>query len=904
MEQFAPRSGGTALISVDPAVAGDPLRMATLFLRSVFGGQDYGFVALFNKPSKRSRFIPLSSEGWYNEAAKNAMAAREKENVYFAIGVQGQQPHGGRGKEADVIALPGLWADIDVLGPNHAATSLPPTMDDAWSIIRAVPFRPTVVVYSGGGLQSHWLFREPMETATEKDRLAAKRLSRGFQGLLAGVASRNGWSIDNTADLCRLLRVPGTYNRKQEAPVLVRYDVIDDGQRYNPSEFEEFVDLEADPELKAHIQGAAPESPSAEFLLVLAGCPWMQHCKNDAARLPEPEWYRMLSILCRCKDGNQIAHDLSSAYPKYSAAETEEKIRQAIGAAGPVTCTFIEDQLGQGQYCNQCKHHGKVKSPIVLGIRKRAKPDAEDRTGRFPAGGVRLPNIQTTDRQLREISRDALGALRLFNTPPSLFARSGKMVCITEDETGRHIVSEVSDRILRNRLTRSADFYEVRSSDFRSCAPPVDVVRDVLAMPLVDWGVPPLQAIIESPALREDGTVISLSGYDPASRLFYAANRALIVPEIPERPSKNQVNAAIDLILDTIGDFPFVDKSSQANAIASMLTPVCRPAINGPTPLALFDATNQGTGKSLLSEVVSLIASGREGALFSAAREAEEWRKQLTSVLREGSAIVIIDNVNYRLDSPDLCKALTETIHGDRILGQSQTVNLPVRCAWIATGNNIQVGGDMPRRCYWVRMDAKCSRPFKRTEFRHKRLKQYVLIHRGALLAALLTLARSWFAAGSPQPDVAPVGSFEDWTTIIGGILQHAGIEGFLANSDQLYEQGDTESIQWEAFLTTLDNVFNGEPFTVAEVWERMTNKSYNVATRLADLTDTAEELRGAFPEFIAKALDREGFFKQRLGFAFGQHLGRRYGKSEARIHREADNLHEKVARWRVLRDS
>src|SRR3974377_629194 len=218
------------------------------------------------------------------------------------------------------------------------------------------------------------------------------------------------------------------------------------------------------------------------------------------------------------------------------------------------------------------------------------------------------------------------------------------------------------------------------------------------------------------------------------------------------------------MVSELIADFPFVDDASRTNAIASMLTPVCRPAIKGPAPLALYDATTQGTGKTLLSEVVSLITSGRECALFSAPRDAEEWRRLLTSVLREGSAVVVIDNLSYRLDSGDLCKALTETTHGDRILGKSQTLNLPVRCAWIATGNNIQLGGDMPRRCYWVRMDAKCSKPFQRPGFKHKHLKEYVLKHRGELLAALLTLARAWFVAGRPEPNLTPVGSFEDWS--------------------------------------------------------------------------------------------------------------------------------------------
>jgi hypothetical protein len=53
---------------------------------------------------------------------------------------------------------------------------------------------------------------------------------------------------------------------------------------------------------------------------------------------------------------------------------------------------------------------------------------------------------------------------------------------------------------------------------------------------------------------------------------------------------------------------------------------------------------------------------------------------------------------------------------------------------------------------------------------------------------------------------VKPVGSFEDWSVIIRGILERASIQGFLANSDQLYEQADIDTMQWEAFLKTLDD--------------------------------------------------------------------------------------------------
>ena len=359
----------SAAISID--VASPDFRAASAFLRSVFNGQEHGILALFCKPGNVSHFAHLDRAGWHHDAAGNALQLREHVNVYFAIGIQGARPEKGRGKEAGVITLPGLWADVDVLGPNHAALALPPTMEDAWRIVRAVPFKPTVVVYTGGGIQPYWLFREPWELDNEKERKKAKALSKAFQKYMQGAALAHGWSMDGTADLCRLLRLPGTYNRKQAEPITVRYEVIEDGRRYNPSDFEEFLETEADPELKAHVQGAAPAEPTAEIARILSGCSWMRHCKEDAATLPEPEWYRMLSIVGRCKDGARVAHDLSKPYPKYSEAETNEKLKQAMGASGPATCVFIATDLGQARHCNDCDHQGKIKSPVVLGLHKK-----------------------------------------------------------------------------------------------------------------------------------------------------------------------------------------------------------------------------------------------------------------------------------------------------------------------------------------------------------------------------------------------------------------------------------------------------------------------------------------------------------------------------------------------------
>jgi hypothetical protein len=120
----------SAALSID-AVANPDFRAAAGFLRSLFQGQEQGIVAMFTKPGNVSHFTHLDRDGWHHDAAMTAIQLRENVNLYVAIGVQGSRPNKGRGKEAGVISLSGLWADVDVLGPNHVAENLPPTLEDA-----------------------------------------------------------------------------------------------------------------------------------------------------------------------------------------------------------------------------------------------------------------------------------------------------------------------------------------------------------------------------------------------------------------------------------------------------------------------------------------------------------------------------------------------------------------------------------------------------------------------------------------------------------------------------------------------------------------------------------------------------------------------------------------------------
>src|SRR5690349_4866390 len=130
------------------------------------------------------------------------------------------------------------------------------------------------------------------------------------------------------------------------------------------------------------------------------------------------------------------------------------------------------------------------------------------------------PKIQLSDRQLRAITAEVLAALQVFNLPPTLFVRNGKAVCITEDENHRHVISDASERILRNRATKAANFFRATNQGDVAALPPIEILRDLLSLPPLQWQFPPLEGVIGAPALRENGTVIDTPGYDSESRIF------------------------------------------------------------------------------------------------------------------------------------------------------------------------------------------------------------------------------------------------------------------------------------------------------------------------------------------------------------------------------------------------
>lgn len=468
----------------------------------------------------------------------------------------------------------------------------------------------------------------------------------------------------------------------------------------------------------------------------------------------------------------------------------------------------------------------------VVPLRRRA--DAPATSGALALAPGAEPNhalpriVRSGD--LSRMTAESLAALQAANAAePTVFAQDGNPVRLELREDGARLVP-LDKAALRGHLDRCAEWVEVRKNngapEVHRVFPPAAVVEDILALPAAERRFPPIRRITRAPVFGADGALLDTPGYHASEATYYVPS-GLEVPPVPERPTREQVDAARELFLvDLLGDFPFTSDASRAHALAAALLPFCRALVAGPTPNHLADAPTEGTGKTLLLKVLAGVFLGddRMGLLTPAPPKDSEWPKRILAVLRNGPPVILLDNVEGKLDSPALAQVLTLDYHEERELGASRTIRVPNLSTWFTTGNNVTLSRELARRTVLIRLDAERENPEERTGFRHPDLPKWARANRGRLVHACLVLIRAWLAAGSPKwkpgPNTVKIGSFESWCEVLGGILDVAGVPGFLQNRQETKARAGEVDAEWGRFFDEWAARFGlGTPVAVRELF-------------------------------------------------------------------------------------
>jgi hypothetical protein len=430
-----------------------------------------------------------------------------------------------------------------------------------------------------------------------------------------------------------------------------------------------------------------------------------------------------------------------------------------------------------------------------------------------PAG--QRPVIIINGRQLREVIEETWRCLLAQNDPPQLFVSSGQLARLVI-ESGGHNIQLLNEDTAFGVLLRAADWAQRRGKSTIDAKPPKDIARDILANPHSD--LPKLDAVMSTPVFDATGHLVCEPGYHRDGRLWLHLDDSFIIAAVPDRPSDDERRLALGLIQNHLFcDFPFAAKSDKAHALAALLLPFVRRMIAGPTPIYLIEAPTPGSGKSLLADLISIIATGRSSEATTVTKNEDESRKKLTSILSRGRPIVVIDNIQGGLESAQLSSAITAEIWSDRILGKTQMVEFPNRALWMVTGNNPKLTMEIARRCVRIRLEPAVERPWERKDFKHHPIRVWAHGCRHGLVWAVLVIVQAWIADGR-KPGSKTLGSFEDWVAVIGGILQHAGVDGFLEGTDEFYEAADTDTGEWKAFVNAWRERYATAPVTPTDL--------------------------------------------------------------------------------------
>lgn len=335
--------------------------------------------------------------------------------------------------------------------------------------------------------------------------------------------------------------------------------------------------------------------------------------------------------------------------------------------------------------------------------------------------------------------------------------------------------------------------------------PPMAVAQDALASGEFR-AFKRLDGIVSHPTMSRDGSIVSGFGYDEKTLLYVDAAGLEVC--VPENPTEQDIENARSVFLDLLCDFPLDSRASVAAAVALLLTLLLRSMIDGPVPIFIVVAPAPGIGKTLLVQAIIESIIGEAPAMLTEVRDDDELRKTLLAALLEMPEAVVIDNVNQKLDSGTIASIATSGRFKGRILGQTSVADVPVRAPIIPTGNNLAMSNELARRSVVCRLESNTAQPWTRDGFRHPALLEWVREHRAEIITAGLTMGRAWIAAGRPKPKGKPLGSFESWHRVIGGVLESAGIPGLLENANQFYESADTETLAWTSFCSEWAKAF------------------------------------------------------------------------------------------------
>jgi hypothetical protein len=383
-------------------------------------------------------------------------------------------------------------------------------------------------------------------------------------------------------------------------------------------------------------------------------------------------------------------------------------------------------------------------------------------------------------------------------------------------------------------------------------------------------------------------TVVDKPGYDEMSGLYLAFSMGDLpgYDYVLDFPSKKDAAQSLEILDEAISGFPYVNGADKSAIISAILTALIRRTLPA-APMFGITAPMPGTGKTLLADTISIIATGRRASVISLGHDDAETEKRVGGALLAGDAVLPLDNIERALGGDLLCQITTQPSVRIRPLGISKVVSLPTNSLLLATGNNLSITGDLKRRVVLIRLDAKTERPEQRPIPRNH--LDYILSIRGKIIKAALTIIKAYLLKGSPvTKGHIPFGSFDDWDRLVRRPLLWLEYPDPLQSAEALRDSDPDIETMRALFHAWLDINELKRPCTVAEIIKVGNDYLMGGEPSYPDMRDAlqlvcAEKING-----------------RRLGYWLRAHKDRIVDGIQ--LQRVGEDGHSKVATWKVVK--
>ena len=416
---------------------------------------------------------------------------------------------------------------------------------------------------------------------------------------------------------------------------------------------------------------------------------------------------------------------------------------------------------------------------------------------------------------------------------------------------------------------RAVMFYEVGETGPRAIGVPQQVIEVLVKKR--DHVAPIVTGLAAHPLVLPSGEILSEPGRHEQTGIFMAT----VSDIIGLRPySQDEARAALHRLRELTQDgFEFATALDADVALAGLFTAVERRVLPQAPGLAVV-ASTQSSGKTTLVRLIHGVVTGHDlpVSTFALGDEAEV-RKHLLAMLMTSPELVCFDNVGDGLTirSGVLAAVMTSPVFTDRLLGASQTMEVPTNTLFTLTGNNLSFGADESQRWLVSRLAPAGARPQERT-FAHRDVMAWVRSIRDEVLRHVIGIVAG-YAATAAVSALAGV-RFTAWDRLVRRPLVWAG-GADMADAFRANEKSSEELSAHLGLLELLREVFGDNEFRAGHVvdvlhagaFDTGSDRLHSEAFRAMD-EGQRDELLGSLREALGALRVRDLREGRQIGFA------------------------------------